>query len=282
MENLTTQFEQHAFFLEVLNIIGLVFLVAVVSEATWDFLVGNRKELGETFANSAIGFGNFLLERTVYGLIFVIGLFIATPFAIFDIPFNLWSWGIAILAADFTYYWMHRTEHEVRLLWANHVTHHSSNEYNFSTALRICWLDAVIEWIFFIPMILLGFNLVQVVIALLIVVSYQSWIHTEKIGKLGWLDKVFNTPSVHRVHHGTNEKYIDKNYGGILIIWDRLFGTYQAEEDTVVYGITQPVDSLNPITINFAEYRHILRDIRKSKSAKEAFRYLFKPPGWKP
>ena len=233
-------------------------------------------------ANYAISLGNFLLERTAFGLVFIAGLIIAQGFAIASIESSWWSWTLAILVADFTYYWMHRVEHEVRFLWAYHSVHHNSPEFNLSTSLRLAWIEGMFEWVFFVPMVLLGFSTAQALGAIAIVVIYQTWLHTEKIGKLGWLDRVFNTPSVHRVHHGSNKKYHDKNYGGILIIWDRLFGTYQTEEEPVVYGISTPIESANPVVINFKEYGLILRDIKRAQSWRQAWKYLFGRPGWQP
>ena len=282
MDLLDAQFQAFSGTFQVLEIIGLIFLLLIVSETIWDFFTGERKKLGETSANFAILLVNALLERTAYGLVFVIGLFLVGPFALMEIPLTWWSWGLALVAADFTYYWMHRWEHEIRVLWAHHSVHHSSPEYNLTTALRLAWVEGLIEWVFFIPMILLGFDLVQTIIALSIVVAYQTWIHTEKVGKLGWLDKVLNTPSVHRVHHGSNGKYLDKNYGGILIIWDRMFGTYQAEEEPVVYGLTTQIGTTNPVKVNFHEYVQIAKDLRKADSLGSAVGYLLKRPGWKP
>ncbi|MEP4805897.1 MAG: sterol desaturase family protein [Hyphomicrobiales bacterium] len=282
MDFIETEFGAYSDTFQVLEIIGLIFLVAIISETVWDTLTGDRKRFGETFANFAIAVGNALLERTAYGLVFVVGLILALPLAMFDMPATWWSWVLALLMADFTYYWMHRWEHEVRILWAHHSVHHSSPEYNLTTALRLAWVEALVEWLFFVPMILLGFSVVQTIIAILIVVSYQTWIHTEKIGKLGWLDKVFNTPSVHRVHHGSNAQYIDKNYGGILILWDRMFGTYEPEKERVVYGITKPIGSANPLVINFHEYGQIFKDVRSAGSFKNAMGYLLRRPGWKP
>ncbi len=276
------QFEVYTGTLQVLEIIGLIFLLAIVSETVFDYFFGRRKKLGETLANFSIGIITILLERTAYSLIFIVGLLIAAEFTSLQIPHTWWTWVLAVIVADFTYYWMHRWEHEVRIFWAHHSVHHSSPEFNLTTALRIAWVDAVIEWIFFIPMILIGFDVVQTIIALSIVVAYQTLIHTEKVGKLGWLDKVLNTPSVHRVHHGKNPQYIDKNYGGILIIWDRLFGTYEPEVEKVIYGITTPPNSNNPFIINFYEYWRIGKDIRRSKKWTHAFGYLFKGPGWRP
>jgi len=282
MENLEQSFTRFEDLSTLLEIAGLVFLLAIVSETIWDFVVGTRKKGWETLANFAIALGNTLLERTAYGLVFVVGLFVAAGFAPFSIPVTWWSTLLAILAADFMYYWMHRWEHEVRILWSYHSVHHSSPEFNLTTALRLAWVEGLIEWIFFVPIVLIGFDPAQTIIALAVVVTYQTWIHTQKIGKLGWLDRIFNTPSVHRVHHGSNDGYLDKNYGGILIIWDRMFGTYQAETETVVYGIRTPLETANPIAINFRELLNILRDARQARSPRDAFGYIFGPPGWAP
>ena len=153
-------------------------------------------------------------------------------------------------------------------------------EFNLSTSMRLSWVESSYSWIFFVPMVVFGFDVVQILVSFLAVLIYQTWIHTERIGTLGWLDKVFNTPSIHRVHHGTNAKYIDKNYGGFLILWDRLFGTYQAEEETVIYGVLDPVNSINPVKINFIEYFKIAVDAARSRSLSDAFRYIFGRPGW--
>ncbi len=282
MENLDAELATYSFTFEIIGLLGLAFLLALVSETVWDVVKQKRTSVGETFVNGFIGISSALLERTIYGVVFVVGLWLATPFALWAIPNSWWTLPLVILIADFTYYWMHRIEHEVRLLWANHSVHHSSPEFNFTTALRISWVDALIEWIFFLPMVLIGFSLAQVIVGLSVVLAYQSWIHSEKLGKLGWLDRVFNTPSTHRVHHGSNPQYIDKNYGGILIVWDRLFGTYEPEGEAVVYGITDPVNSINPLKVVFIEYKNIWRDVRQAKGMKEALGYLFRGPGWRP
>jgi len=282
MDDVEAQFSNFSGAFDVLGIIGLAFLFAVASETFWDVFAVKSRRLGETASNTVIAGVNIALEGTAFGLVFVVGLILATPFAVFDIPYTWWSWVLAVVAADFTYYWMHRIEHRVRILWAYHSVHHSSPEFNFSTALRLAWVESLFEWIFFVPMILAGFDLVQTIIAIVIVVVYQNWIHTEKVGKLGWLDGVFNTPSVHRVHHGCNSQYLDKNYGGILIVWDRLFGTYEAEGEEVIYGITEPLNTINPIAINFREFWYIARDVGRSRSFSEALGYLFRPPGWAP
>lgn len=282
MDPIAKRFSEFQGTLNILEYVGVFFLVLIVSETVWDFLRNERKSLRESFSNFAIALGNVVLERVVFGVVFLAGLIVAEYFAFWEIPLTWWSWVLAVVLADFTYYWMHRFEHEVRILWAHHSVHHSSPEFNLTTALRLAWVEGLVEWIFFVPMILLGFDLVQTVIGISIVVAYQTWIHTEKVGKLGWLDRVFNTPSVHRVHHGSNRVYLDKNYGGILIIWDRLFGTFQAEGEPVIYGLTEPVGSANPVTVNFHEYRRIWRDLRKAQSMREFIGFVFGGPGWRP
>ena len=265
-----------------LEIIFLIFLVIIVSETVWDFVSGARKRYGETLANFAIAGTGVLLERIVYGIVFVGGLLVTEAFAPLSLPLTWWTWVAAVLLADFTYYWMHRLEHEIRILWAHHSVHHSSPEFNMTTALRLSWVEGLVEWIFLIPMVLIGFDVFQVVVAISIVATYQTWIHTTKIGRLGWLDRVFNTPSTHRVHHGSNAGCLDRNYGGILILWDRLFGTYKAETDDIVYGITKPLRSSNPLTINFHEYGAIIRDVWRAGTWANRLGYLFGRPGWRP
>jgi len=282
MESIDFRFEQYATTLIALEYIGGIFLILTIAETLWDFIKGTRKGWKETAANFAIALGSSLLERTAFGLVFIVGLQITEQFAFTRLAHNWWSWALALISADFTYYWMHRFEHEIRFFWAYHSVHHSSPEYNLTTAMRLAWIEGLFEWLFFIPMILIGFDMVQTIIALFIVVIYQTWIHTEKISKLGFLDKIFNTPSVHRVHHGSNEKYLDKSYGGILIIWDRMFGTFQAEEETVIYGITTPLGTSNPLTINITEFADIAKDAWRSGKLKNALGYIFGPPGWQP
>lgn len=281
-ETMEERFATFANEISFLETVGAIYLALTVAEIIWDFLSERRKGYRETLANFAIAVIANLLDRTLYGLIFLIGLFAAEKFALAAIPITGWSFALALIAADFSYYWMHRCEHEIRVFWAHHVVHHSSPEYNLTTALRLSWTESLFEWIFLVPMVLIGFDVAQTLVAFLTVVTYQTWIHTEKVGRLGWLDSFFNTPSVHRVHHGSNDKYIDKNYGGVLIIWDRLFGTYQAEQEPVTYGIVKPINSANPFIINFHEYWQIIKDVAAAKTAKHKLAFIFKRPGWQP
>lgn len=282
MDDLELRFEAYTDSLELLGLYGLAMIALAVVEILWDLAFKQRPGWKETAANVVIAAVNSLLERTAFGAAFIIALAIVESFVPYQLPVNPWTWVAAVLLADFTYYWMHRFEHEIRVLWAYHSVHHSSPEFNLTTAFRLAWVEGLIEWIFFVPMLLLGFDLLQTLMAIFIVVAYQTWIHTQKIGRLGWLDKVFNTPSVHRVHHGANPEYLDKNYGGILILWDRMFGTYQAETAPVTFGITKPLESSNPLTINFHEFLAIARDCWRARSLGDAWRYLTGRPGWEP
>ena len=257
--------------------ISLIFI-----ETATDVITSKKRRWKDTGANFLIFIINQLLEKTLVGSIGVICLMPfhwATPLSI---PLNPLTWVLAFFAADLTYYWMHRIEHEQRILWALHSVHHSSKDYNLSVSFRLSILEGLIEWVFLIPMILIGFSPFQAIVGLILVAQFQTWIHTERIGKLGWLDKIFNTPSVHRVHHGSNKKYLDKNYGGFLIIWDRIFGTYQKEEEKVIYGLTKDINTNNPLLINFVEFRSILKDLKKCKSWKDRCKILFGNLSWRP
>lgn len=282
MDNLDSRILEHITVFLIVEITAIVFLGVMVIEAIVDYVTKRRPSLWESFSNASIAIVNSFLELTIVGTTFIIMLLFAEGFQFVQLPFAPWTWALCLVLADFTYYWMHRIEHEKRILWAVHSVHHSSPEFNMTTSLRLSWVESLYEAIFFVPMILLGFDLVQVLACLFIVVTYQNWVHTERIGKLGWLDKVFNTPSVHRVHHGSNPQYIDKNYGGILMLWDHMFGTYKAEEEKVKFGITTPIGSSNPFLINFKEFWEIGKDVRNAASMSDALSYIWKPPGWTP
>lgn len=254
----------------------------VVVEMVLDVFTSKERRWKDTGANWFIFVVEVLLAQTLYG---IVGLLCLLPFhwwTPLSIPMTFWTWILAFFAADFTYYWMHRLEHEHRILWASHSVHHSSEDYNLSVSLRLSVVESLFEWAFLIPMMLLGFSPFQTLAAFIFVVQYQSWVHTEYIKKLGWLDVVFNTPSVHRVHHGSNKTYLDKNYGGVLMIWDHLFGTFQKEEEPVVYGLTQNINTNNPWRINFIEYQNIWRDVKRCRTWKDRLRMLFGGLTWRP
>ncbi len=281
MEMLELRFVGVEHWMDMIDMFNTVIIGFAFIGIGYDFLNKKRREYKEVGANILIGIGNIILSTVLFSLIFIVTLYMAEQVAFWQIPVNGYTWVLAILAADLSYYWMHRIEHKVRFLWAFHSVHHSSKEFDLTTSLRLAWFEGLIEWLFFIPMILIGFDLVQAIVSILVVIAYQTWIHTEHIGKLGVLDHIFNTPSVHRVHHGSNPQYIDKNFAGIFILWDKLFGTYQKEEEKVIYGLMQNIDTKNPISINFYEWKEMFKDMSKAEAFGDKIRLMLKPPGWR-
>jgi sterol desaturase/sphingolipid hydroxylase (fatty acid hydroxylase superfamily) len=205
---------------------------------------------------------------------------------IFDIPMSQWwAWVALFFGLEFFYYWYHRAAHRTRWFWASHSVHHSPNEFTFSAAYRLSWTGKIsMALVFYLPLAWLGFQPQMILAAYAINLLYQFWIHAEWIPKLGFLEGVLNTPSAHRVHHAANLDYLDVNYGGILLIFDRLFGTYRPERDDVKirYGLVEPQLSNNPFKILFSQWVCLLRDVVQSNSIATAFKYLVKPPGWSP
>ncbi|TSE33447.1 Fatty acid hydroxylase superfamily protein [Tepidimonas fonticaldi] len=194
---------------------------------------------------------------------------------------NVWLWVLALILYDLCYYWAHRMGHEVNLLWASHVVHHSSEYYNLSTALRQTSTGSLLGWAFYLPLAVLGVPWQMMVTVGLIDLLYQYWVHTELIGRMGVLDRILVTPSNHRVHHGQNDYCIDKNYGGILILWDRLFGTFEDERDgeKIVYGIRKPLKSYSPIWGNLHYYADLWRESVAAKGWRAKLGVWVAPPG---
>ncbi len=190
------------------------------------------------------------------------------------------SWAAVFLLVDFAYYWLHRYSHVVNVLWAGHVVHHSSEEYNLTVALRQSSLHGLLSWIFYIPLALIGIPVEMFVAAYALNLVYQFWIHTRAVNRL-WapVEWVMNTPSHHRVHHGINPRYLDRNYAGVFIVWDRLFGTFEPETEEVVYGITKPLASWNPVWANVHVFVDIARGLRAARSWKDRAHVVFGPPG---
>ena len=193
-------------------------------------------------------------------------------------------WVGALLMYDLCYYWLHRAGHRVGVFWAAHVVHHQSEDYNLSTALRQTSSGALLGWIFYLPMAIIGVPPLVFGTVALIDLLYQFWVHTQQVGKLGWFDRWFCSPSNHRVHHAVNDRYLDRNYGGILIIWDRLFGTFHEEDDDepCVYGTRAPLRSFNPLWANVEVYAALARDALRARSWWDKLRIWFMPPGWRP
>lgn len=216
-----------------------------------------------------------ILAIGVYQLVF-------QYFSIFSLERTWWYWIALFLLVDLAYYWAHRMSHEINLFWGGHVVHHQSEDYNLSVALRQSSFQVVWTFAFSLPIAVLGFNTIDFALISAFNTLYQFWIHTETINKMGWFEKIFNTPSHHRVHHGRDPKYIDKNHAGTLIIWDKMFGTFQEEEERPTYGITKPINSWNPVWANFSHYAEMAKEIKQIPVWKDKLRYVFAKPGWLP
>jgi sterol desaturase/sphingolipid hydroxylase (fatty acid hydroxylase superfamily) len=207
-------------------------------------------------------------------------------FRLFDIPNALWAFVLLFVLQDFCYYWFHRASHRIRWMWASHVVHHSSESLNFSTAFRQSITYPISGmWVFWVPLVILGFEPMTVVSVVLFNLAYQFFIHTQLSPKFKTLGVILNTPSHHKVHHARNEEYIDMNYAGTLIIWDKMFGTFVAEKEEVEcdFGITRQIKSFNPIYLSFHEWRDMFKDMRSgNKSLKQRLKHLWAPPEWQP
>ena len=196
------------------------------------------------------------------------------------------TWGtaaLALLLVDFCYYWDHRAGHRVRGYWAiSHSVHHSSWQYDQTTAFRVSFVDGFLSPWFYLPVVLIGFDPLLVGACFGLILAYQQWLHTDTIGRLGWLDAIFNTPSNHRAHHAIQPQYIDRNYGAVLMVWDHLFGTYVREQETPVYGLTVQIGSAHPWRVHAAEAIKLWRDVKHARSWRTRWALLWKPPGWVP
>jgi sterol desaturase/sphingolipid hydroxylase (fatty acid hydroxylase superfamily) len=258
------------------------FLALLILEAVFDATMRrDLYQIKDTAASLTMGIGNLAVSLISKAMAFVVYSFVHR-FAIFQIPNAWWAWALLFFADDFTYYIFHRTSHECRLFWASHVVHHSSQRYNLSTALRQTWTGGFMGFIFWLWLLLLGFSPIMVMTMQAISLIYQFWIHTEVVRSMGPLEAVFNSPSHHRVHHGSNIRYLDRNHAGTLIIWDRIFGSFAHEDaaDRPVYGLTKNLDSYNPVRIAFTEWINMAHDVLKAPTLRAKFRYIFAPPGW--
>ena len=261
---------------------GLFILIEIVL-AKW---VGTAEfELKDTMASLVMGLVNKVLTGLAGIVTFGASVWMYEH-RLFDLPTDaIWVVVLLFFVEDFTYYWYHRYGHRCRWAWASHVNHHSSQHYNLSTALRQPWtLFFSGGWVLWLPLALLGFHPIFIAFQRAVSLVYQFWVHTETIDRLGPLEWIFSTPSNHRVHHGSNIEYVDRNYGGILIIWDRMFGTYQREleEEPVEYGLIDDIGTFNPIRIAFHEWVSLGRDVLEASSWRDRLMYMFGPPGWSP
>ncbi len=239
----------------------------------------NLYKFKDSSANITMGLGSVVIGLLTKTFAFFVFLWIY-QFRLFEIPNTWWMWGLLLLADDVTFYWYHRLAHQIRFFWAAHVQHHSSEHMNFSVALRQSWGEPFIKFLFYIWLPFIGFNPVYILIMQAISLVYQFFPHTKLVGKLGPIEWIFNTPSHHRVHHATQVQYLDKNHAGILIIWDRMFGTFQKEIEVPIYGITENINSFSPLKIASHEYISLWQDIRRAKKLSDKIKYLINPPGW--
>jgi sterol desaturase/sphingolipid hydroxylase (fatty acid hydroxylase superfamily) len=217
--------------------------------------------------------------------VLVSGIYVAvyTDYRLVSLPASSWTtWVLAFLAVDVAYYWWHRLSHEVNFLWAVHVVHHQSEDYNLAVALRQAILGSSTSWPFYLPLALLGVPPLVMGSAVALNTLYQFWIHTELVRKLGWLESFLNTPSHHRVHHAVNPQYLDRNYAGVFIVWDRLFGSFEEERETPVYGVTRPLRSFNPLWAQVAEWVALAKQARAARRWRDKLRVWFAPPSWHP
>ena len=263
-----------------------VFIVLMLAEYAWGRAKGrNTYQLNDTVTNVSLGMLSQVVA--VFTPVLVVGIYTAIFSSVALWPdAALWTtWVgslIALIFYDFCYYWQHRLGHRVAVLWAAHVVHHQSQGYNLSTALRQPSTYALFNWMFYVPMAVAGVPPLVFGVVALVDLLYQFWVHTEHVGKLGWFDRWFCSPSNHRVHHGVNDPYLDRNYGGILIIWDRLFGTFKEEGEASIYGTRKPVNSWNPLWANTEVYWALLQDSWRTRHWSDKLRVWLKPPGWRP
>jgi len=259
------------------------FVLLILLEMVWAWRKRpDAYEPKDTLISLAFGLGS-----TVAGLLFggtILALFLAAwEYRLFDIGWAWWAWPVCFVLDDFKYYWVHRAGHRIRWMWAAHVNHHSSQHYNLSTALRQTWTGAFTFGILFgFPLVLLGFHPAMVAICGGFNLIYQFWIHTEAIDKMPrWFEAIMNTPSHHRVHHATNPRYLDRNYAGVFIVWDRMFGTFEPEthDETIRYGIVKQLGSFNLLWAVFHEWVGMMQDIWRAPW-RHKLSYLLREPGW--
>jgi sterol desaturase/sphingolipid hydroxylase (fatty acid hydroxylase superfamily) len=263
-----------------------VFLLAIAVE--WVIgLVRQRNTYRVNDALASLNLGVMSQVFDAFGTLFKVAMYtlVFEHLALFELSASSpWVWIGALLGYDLCYYWLHRAGHRVGVLWAAHVVHHQSEDYNLGTALRQTSSGFLLGWIFYLPLAAAGVPPLVFGVVALIDLLYQFWVHTQQVGKLGWFDRWFCSPSNHRAHHAVNDRYLDRNYGGILIVWDRLFGTFveEDERDPVVYGTRMPLRSFNPLWANLQVYRDLWLDSWRARSWADKLRVWLMPPGWRP
>ena len=264
-----------------------LFVGLIILEILYGWKTGRVKYEGkDAFASMFMGFGSGIAGLVGVFLYSWLGLWVWTEARLFDMGSSLWVFALAFVLSDFAYYWIHRLGHRVRWMWAAHVIHHSSQHYNLSTALRQTWTNFLTpNFLFFIPIFWIGIHPFIVIFCYGINLIYQFWIHTEAIDKCPkWFEYLFNTPSHHRVHHANNPKYLDANYAGVFMAWDRMFGSFIPEDkdEPCNYGLVNDLGTFNPLRIALHEWVGIVKDIASAKSWRDRVLFLVAPPGWTP
>lgn len=257
------------------------FAILIAIEAWWSARTGNGDytDRKDAWINILLGFGSVVFGA-IFGLLtgfIYVWCYEMAPYRF--PPDAWWSWVLLFFVDDLAYYVFHRVSHETRLFWNFHVVHHSSEQYNLAVAVRQSWFSGVLHWLFYAPVMLLGFAPWMFAVMHGFNLIYQFWTHTKRIDKFpAWFEYVFNTPSHHRVHHGVNEAYLDRNYGGVLIIWDRIFGSFVLETETPRYGIIKPLRSYNPLWINLHGWSEMFTEMRLRKGLGQKLRCVFLSP----
>ncbi|MBI2785503.1 MAG: sterol desaturase family protein [Legionella longbeachae] len=258
-----------------------IFLILIGIECVFAYY---KKSDIYLFNDSINNFSSGILEEIsalpLRGALIYSYYYLYEHYAFLNIQASFISWFTLWLSIDFCYYWFHRASHRSNFFWIGHSVHHQSESYNLSVALRQGYFQTLTSWVFYLPLALIGFPTWMFVTVASFNTLYQFWIHTQSIKKMGWLEKIFNTPSHHRVHHGKNPQYIDKNYAGSLIIWDKLFGTFEPENAPVDYGVTEPLDSWNPFYANIKVIKDILYYSKNLNNKLDVIRAFFMPPEW--
>ncbi len=260
-----------------------VFFLLIGVELAWSAW-SDRKvyRFNDFISNLGCGIGSQVVGAFTKAFIFAVYLLVYDNWRLFTLETTALTWVLAFLLVDMLYYWFHRLSHEVNFLWAAHIVHHQSEEYNLSVALRQSWWQGLFSWWFYIPVALLGVHPLVIITVGAVNTLYQFWIHTKAVDRMGPFEWLFNTPSHHRVHHGSDPKYLDRNHAGTLIIWDKLFGTFQAEEEEPTYGITTPLGSWDPMRANFHYWGELFSMAKRSTNWMDKVRVFLKPPGWRP
>ena len=263
--------------------IPVFFVLIGIELAVARVLQRDSYRLNDSVGDLSCGILQQLLGVFLKTALFAGYAFLYAGYRLFEIPLDAaWAWVACYVGHDFLYYWFHRASHEVNAGWAAHVVHHQSEEYNLAVALRQGALQPAISWVFYLPLAVLGFPPAMFLAVSSFDTLYQFWIHTRLVGRLGPLEWVLNTPSHHRVHHARNPRYIDRNHGGTLIVWDRLFGTFAREEDEPVYGVTRPLASFNPLWANVHYWAELWELARRARRPLDRLRVLWMRPGWRP